>query len=225
MNLTFLNTWRGGLSEALREYFQSQLGSTAVFCLQEATAEDRLSYEDIFVDYSPFYAEKLTELGRFGNIIYVHKSLDVLESGSFLEGSALTGLANYVKVKDGKKEYYICNVHGVPRPGDKLDTPERLEQSQELVNFFKYKDNVIIGGDFNLLPETKSVAMFEEAGFRNLISEHEIKTTRNKISYNMHPDNIQYFADYVFTSPELKLKSFAVPEIIVSDHLPLEVMV
>lgn len=224
MNLTFLNTWHGGLGVELRQYFESQLGTTKVFCLQETALPGRQAYEDVFADYSPFYAEKISHLCHYGNTIYVHKSLKVIESGVLLQDIEHGGLANYVKVSDGDDQYYICNVHGVPRPGHKLDTPERLEQSRELVKFFKFKENVIIGGDFNLLPETDSVTILEKAGFRNLIKEYDIKTTRNEISYGMYPDNIQYYADYTFISPDVRLKNFTVPDIVVSDHQPLEIM-
>ena len=69
------------------------------------------------------------------------------------------------------------------RPGHKLDTPVRLRQSKLILDFLKDKvGSKIIGGDFNLLPETRSVEMFEKAGYRNLIKEFGIKNTRNKFA-------------------------------------------
>lgn len=38
----------------------------------------------------------------------------------------------------------------------------------------------IIVGDFNLMPDTKSISMIEEAGFDNLIAQYAIQTTRNE---------------------------------------------
>ena len=48
------------------------------------------------------------------------------------------------------------------------------------------KDKVgpkIIGGDFNLNPDTESIKMFEEAGYKNLIKDFKIENTRNEISW------------------------------------------
>jgi endonuclease/exonuclease/phosphatase family metal-dependent hydrolase len=110
----------------------------------------------------------------------------------------------------------------VPLPGHKIDTPKRLYQSEAILNMFEEKGAVIIGGDFNLLPHTQSVQTFVEQGYRNLITEFDIKTTRNQITYERHPDNIQYYADYAFVSPAIEVIDFIVPTDIVSDHQPLE---
>ena len=71
--------------------------------------------------------------------------------------------------------------------------------------------------------DTESVRMFEEAGYRNLIRDFDIKTTRNQISWDMWPDlPKQLWADFVFVSPDIKVKSFVVPEDDESsDHLPM----
>lgn len=102
----------------------------------------------------------------------------------------------------------------------------RLRQSEKIINFFNDKKGLkIIGGDFNLNPDTKSVMMFEKAGYRNLIKEFDIKSTRNKLSWKQfknQPDFVkQYFADYVFVSSDVKVKDFTVPYNEISDHLPL----
>jgi endonuclease/exonuclease/phosphatase family metal-dependent hydrolase len=78
----------------------------------------------------------------------------------------------------------------------------------------------IIGGDFNLNKNTESVKMFEKNGYRNLIEEFGIEVTRNHLIWDLYPENIQFWADYLFVSPEVKVKSFEVPKNEVSDHLP-----
>jgi endonuclease/exonuclease/phosphatase family metal-dependent hydrolase len=116
--------------------------------------------------------------------------------------------------------FWIGNVHGKARPGEKEDTPVRIKQSEKIINYFKdLAGPKIIGGDFNLNPDTKSVEMFEKAGYRNLIKDFGIKNTRNKLSWEQF-NNVQNFADYCFTSPEVKVKSFKVPYMEISDHLP-----
>ena len=82
----------------------------------------------------------------------------------------------------------------------------------------------IIGGDFNLNPDTKSVKIFEEVGYKNLIMDFGIKNTRNEISWKQFQNKPgfvkQYFADYVFVSKDVKVRKFEVPYNEISDHLP-----
>jgi endonuclease/exonuclease/phosphatase family metal-dependent hydrolase len=131
----------------------------------------------------------------------------------------------YIEAQQGDQSVFICNFHGMSRPVNKLDDPNRLLQSKALINFFKDKGRVVIGGDFNIFPETESIAMFEEGGYRDLIKEFDIKTTRNQVAWDMYPDNKQYYSDYVFISPLIELRKFTVPENKISDHLPLEIEV
>jgi endonuclease/exonuclease/phosphatase family metal-dependent hydrolase len=68
--------------------------------------------------------------------------------------------------------------------------------------------------------------MFEEAGYKNLIKEFNIKNTRNNTCWEQFKEDVkisgkQHFADYCFTSHDVKVKSFEVPYNEVSDHLPL----
>jgi endonuclease/exonuclease/phosphatase family metal-dependent hydrolase len=79
----------------------------------------------------------------------------------------------------------------------------------------------IIGGDLNLMPDTESVRMFAANGYRDLIAEFKIPTTRNRLVWDKFPDSKQYYSDYVFVSPEVKVREFSVPNNEISDHLPL----
>lgn len=135
-------------------------------------------------------------------------------------------------VVKGDKDFLVCNIHGVSLPGDKNDSEERLEQSKTILGFARSINMpAIIGGDFNLNPDTKSVKMFEEAGYKNLIKDYKIVSTRNHFAWEQAEVQLvkqgfeffgkQYFADYVFVSPEIKIKNFEVPNIEVSDHSPL----
>ena len=82
-------------------------------------------------------------------------------------------------------------------------------------------------GDLNLLPQTESVALFERAGYRNLITEYNIKTTRGTLMRKLYPQfehgpyGFQEFADYTFMSSDLEVQSFEVPDVPISDHLPM----
>src|SRR3989344_4637350 len=121
-----------------------------------------------------------------------------------------------------KKHYTVCNVHGAAYPGSKLDTPERLAQSDKIKNFLasRGQDNIIVCGDFNLLPTTKSIALLEE-NLINLISKYDISRTRSTLSPYYGTADEQKFADYTFVSPNIEIKEFQILQDQVSDHLAM----
>jgi exonuclease III len=115
----------------------------------------------------------------------------------------------------------VCNVHGMPFPGDKKDTENRLRQSQMIKDFLDKESGAkIICGDLNLMPDTQSIKILE-TGMVNLIAKYSIGRTRSKLHpYYGKPDE-QKFADYMFASPDIIVRNFSVPDVSVSDHLPL----
>src|SRR3989344_4505891 len=121
----------------------------------------------------------------------------------------------------GKKELSVVNYHGPALPGNKLDTPERIGNSQELKAIWEdlSAPAKILGGDFNLMPDTESIKILEGCG-KNLIREFKIENTRNEISWKKY-HNKQSFADFAFVSSAVKLKNFEVPYNLASDHLPM----
>ena len=80
----------------------------------------------------------------------------------------------------------------------------------------------ILCGDFNLFPDTKSIAVLKQV-MKSLTDEFGIETTRSRLHFENFkgeaiPDTI---SDYMFVSPEVRVDSFSVPDIEISDHLPL----
>lgn len=128
----------------------------------------------------------------------------------------------YLRFEAGGKNFTVCNIHGIAFPGNKLDTPERLKQSQIITDFLNgEKGAKILCGDFNLLPETESIKIIEGAGMFNLVKKFEIECTRSRLSPWFGRPGFQRFADYAFVSPEVNVLNFSVPDVAVSDHLPM----
>lgn len=171
---------------------------------------------------------KITE----GLAIFLKPALSVNSAGDFfilgsrnsLQGIDLLTMPvnlQYVRIPYNGSELTVINFHGLSEPGDKLDTSERLLQSKKLIEFMQGEKNAIVGGDFNLLPETESVRSFVRAGFRDLIKEWKISSTRSRSNIEKYSAHPQYFADFAFASPQLKVRNFEVPDLEISDHLPL----
>jgi len=223
MKVIFLNTWNGKIREGISAFIKRQAPDTDVFCFQEVYEEMRTLSGEMLPNYRMISGyKKVAEDDDFSQATYVRSDLELLSSEFVLENQPGAGLAIYTQIKTQNTAIHLCNLHGTARPGSKLDTPQRIAQSQELLDFFEEKKGMkIIGGDFNLRPETKSAQMFEENGYRSLIKEFRIRTTRNRLSWERYPDNKQYFSDYIFVSPDVNVREFSVPTNEISDHLPL----
>lgn len=127
----------------------------------------------------------------------------------------------YARIRKKGERILIGSAHGPAEPGDKLDTKDRLHYVARIKDFLqKETGKKILCGDFNLLPDTESIKILE-SDFINLIKEFRIKDTRGPISQKKFKGTPQYFADYTFVSKNLNVKSFKVPEVSVSDHLPM----
>lgn len=222
MKLIFLNVWNGKIKGIIK-FIEDNRQDTDVFCFQEAYNEMKSICKDELSDFQETYAYKYVALEEdFPQATYTSKNVKVLSSEILFEGKMDCGLGIYTQVEFKNINVHICNFHGLSKPGDKLDNSGRLNQPRGLVEFFKDKEGLkIIGGDFNLLPETESIKMFEKNGYRDLIKDFKIPTTRNQLAWEKYPDNKQYYSDYVFVSQEVKVKKFSVPDVEISDHLPI----
>lgn len=233
MRIIFLNTWHGKVGDKLFDFLLNESKLTDIFCLSEVDLGLSEKFKKLFKNYQSIYDRgiKTDYLGGVteGRNMFVKNGMKVLSSGSrsvYRVTKADAGGFQFAELLVQGKKFNLGSVHGKARPGHKFDTESRINQSKRIIGYFKDKKGpVVIGGDFNLLPDTKSVEMFEKSGYRNLIKDFRIKNTRNKLSWDQFGQKTdfekQYFADYCFVSPEIKVKSFEVPYIEVSDHLPL----
>ncbi|PIR86961.1 MAG: hypothetical protein COU11_03020 [Candidatus Harrisonbacteria bacterium CG10_big_fil_rev_8_21_14_0_10_49_15] len=182
--------------------------------------------------FGPFGDHVVPEEGvRLGISIFAKKDLPLKNTGEFFtypedknpfaggKPGLMTGNFQYIQLPHSAGLLTVGSLHGLWQQ-HKKDTPERLEQSRLLLDFFRQQTGAkILLGDFNLEPHTESIAMISRE-LRNLITENEIFTTRNAQYKDMERYK-DYIADYAFVSKDVKVKKFDLPPIEVSDHLPL----
>lgn len=229
MKIISLNIWNGRLYSELENFFVKYASEVDVFCLQEIFSAHNTTITDDFLD-TPEKVKRL--LGSDysyisdGNGLMIcfkkdyeiksHSVLKVFEQGNFTKN-----ILSVLLTKNGV-DYLIATIHGIWSKEGRKDTPERLKQSEIIKDLFdKYKTKKILTGDFNLLPTTESVIMLEQ-GMVNLIKKCSILSTRTSFKKQTNLDKeTENFADYIFVSPDIEVKTFKVIFEEVSDHYPL----
>jgi len=146
--------------------------------------------------------------------IFVHK-----HKGYVSENDIANHARNiqHAKMDINGKLVTVINFHGLWNGKGKTDSEERIQQSKNIVSFLKgVKGEIILVGDFNLRPDTESLALLEATGLRNMITEYGITSTRT--SYYKKEET---FADYVLVTDGIDVTDFKVLPDEVSDHSAL----
>lgn len=222
MKIISLNAWQGKV-DIVQNFIKDEKNDTDIFCFQESTdTNGEVFCAPLLKNYQLVYATKvLNDFDIFEQATFIKEDLKVFNTTAIGQGDVAVGLGLLTQIETPNGNINICNVHGIARPGDKKDTPARLRQSQMILDFFQdLSGPKIIMGDFNLDLNIKSVDIFKKYGFKNLIEEFNIPTTRNHLAWDNYKDK-QFFADHFFVSPEIKPTKFSVPNINISDHLPM----
>lgn len=237
MRLITLNIWGGHVLSPLLEFIKTH-AATDVFCFQEVyhRAEKKISDDDRAVSLNIF--SELQELlpqhqaffrpvvgDVYGIGTFVKNGIDVIDEGEITiyenpkyrgSGPAHSRNLQWVKCQIEGQVHTVMNVHGLWNGRGKSDAPERIRQSERIKAFIdRVETPKILCGDFNLRPDTESIEMLQR-GMRDLIRQFNVSSTRT----SFYPKQ-ERFADYIFTSPEIKINRFEVLKDEVSDHSPL----
>jgi exonuclease III len=239
MKLISLNTWGGEAGPIILDFFKKNR-EVDIFLLQEVFhhATEKTEWtgrnmrelfneiEKSLPDHQGYFAP--STFNEYGLAGFIRKEITVNETADIFvfrwkdslvgrDGTTLSNNMQYFKITHDNKDYTVANLHGLWNGKGKTDTEERLEQSRKIKHFLKTAttEKNLLCGDFNLAPDTKSLAMLEE-GARNLIKEYGVTSTRSEL----YTKDIK-FADYVLVSPAVEVKDFRVLQDVVSDHLPL----
>lgn len=119
-----------------------------------------------------------------------------------------------------KKSLNIFNLHGIWGL-DGTDNPARLKMSEIIIEAIKNKDNVILSGDFNLQPNTKTILNIEKHLtniFRPEIDSKKLISTFN-MKHKTNPGYATAIVDMFFTSKNMRIRSKKILLDDLSDHL------
>jgi endonuclease/exonuclease/phosphatase family metal-dependent hydrolase len=246
MKLKFinLNLWLGGeifepmlnfLKEenadilALQEVHNGQANDLPKQLRSFSVLKESLNYKHGY--FTPcFLKDYLGYKTNQGNAIFSHFPIKKNEAwfynapqgGEFREGDLksypiLPRALQHVEIEIGGKIINVFNTQGI-WDKDGADNPRRLKMGNLIVSKIKDKDNVILAGDFNTWPDTKSMKKIENY-LKNVFRDGQ------KTSFNMkrktNPGYAAAVVDMVFVSPNIKVLDHKCPNVDVSDHLPL----
>ncbi len=243
MRILYLNTWCGRTGEIFSDFIK-KYKDIDIFCFQEIyhNAESKEKHyindnsnhnllsklKELLPDHNHYYRPHL--LDYWGLSIAVKNNIKVISEGEEFvhkqkgydpenEAKGYTAKnLQYIDIEHNQKILSIYNFHGLYSGSGKTDNADRIDQSNKLINFIKsHSTEFILGGDFNLLPDTESIKMLSSSlRCINLINKYEVKSTRT----SLYKKPLR-FADYIFVSPNIRIKEFKVLPDEISDHSPL----
>ncbi|AFK54064.1 endonuclease/exonuclease/phosphatase family protein [Tistrella mobilis] len=170
---------------------------------------------------------------QWGLATFVHRSLPVIaQAQGFVHKSfsahgygdhPRSRSAHAVRVYDYGRDrtVSIAHMHGLRDLRGKMDTPERAKQARRLLELSdrvsEAGDLRVVCGDFNVEPDSETLAILKGAGLTELVTRFGFESTRS--SHYAKPGR---FADYMLIDRIGDFAGFEVtyePE--VSDHCPL----
>jgi endonuclease/exonuclease/phosphatase family metal-dependent hydrolase len=235
--LVSLNIWGGHIRKPLLEFVKSNQ-DIDIFCFQEVyhNAQHKISADDkevtlnIFSEIQAHLPEHQAYFlpvvaGIYGIGMFVQRDIKVISHGEVIthknpiyEGRGPTHgrSIQWIECQSNGNKFYVINVHGLWNGKGKTDSPARILQSKRIRQFMDSLEHpIVLCGDFNLKPDTESMKILD-AGMNNMITLHNILSTRTTLY-----KKAEKFADYIITSPEIKVNTFTVMPDEVSDHAPL----
>lgn len=238
-----LNLWQGGrlLREAL-EYIRKE--NPDIVALQEvyhgADADLPQNYRSLemlraelmypYDAFAPTFLE-VTEFGEIeqGNAVLSRFPITAQESRFFdvpygkrvrVEGDFSLTPRNIqcVTIQAQHTTIAVANTQGIWGVHGSMDNERRLRMAHAIVEFTKDIPNLILTGDFNVRPNTETIA-FIERNFKNVF-KNRLKTTFNRLQ-KTNPIFAEIVVDMMFVSPDIEVIESACPAVNISDHLPL----
>lgn len=204
----------GNLKSDLFEVFQANLNMHGVFNgdLKLKGDESSVFGNAVFSKYK-IVSKNVVTLKEYRPV-----SLEELEG---IKGNVRELISRHLldaTVVINESRFHIMSIHGA-WTAPPQDTVETLRQAKVVADYLKtIKGPFILGGDFNNIPESRTIGIINEVAVNLMINSGVGQTTHPKI-HKIVPRG--YSVDYIFVSEHFKLKKIEVPDVTVSDHLPV----
>lgn len=113
----------------------------------------------------------------------------------------------------------LLNVHGPVNNDGLADTDRRLRMRDSILHASEGEDLVILAGDFNVQPQTETIASIART-LTPIFPAGELASTFN-MKQKTHPGFATAAVDNIFVSHQFQILERSCPLVDISDHLPL----
>ena len=226
MKILSWNIWVDCHFDQLKEFLQTT--DADVISLQEVKDDDserdvigyltKLGYNHFFARTEQVWDGKVYRHGPaiFSKFPIVHSEKIQLEEGDDERAAA------YVQIDVNGTILHIFSTHLIHT--HQKPSSQQEAQTEKLIKNLP-AENVIVMGDFNATPESKSIQKMTK-----LLVDTDTEATP---TWSVHPEGchkcnpqaVDTRLDYIFVSKDLKAHSFKVGDSKASDHLPILVNV
>lgn len=122
----------------------------------------------------------------------------------------------------GDKKVFVYSWHGVwDNHGG--DTKNRYKMQDVIIGSLGEKKSVIIAGDTNIRPDTQIIKNIEEKLNLTNVFGYELESTFN-MERKTNPQLAHESVDKILVSKDIKVLSYEMPRVDVSDHYPLKAL-
>lgn len=130
----------------------------------------------------------------------------------------------HVVAQVDNKQLHLLNTQGIWGEHGR-DTPRRVAMAEHILREVGTHDPLVLAGDFNVQPRSKTVEMLENA--LTSVFKDELETSFNVKRKDLvaSPGYATAVVDMVYVSQGVKVLAHECPVVDISDHLPLVVEV
>lgn len=245
-----LNIWMGGIIYApMVQWLKEQAAD--IYLLQEVFSSEDTTLAPIYRSHQELQRELGMQYAEFAPAFMESVGgMDIPQGNTVLSKFPLRQVSiSHYDIPFGPRSTDRSQFHLIPRnlqhveaevDGVKLqllntqgiwgeegfDNPRRLDMGRQIAEraqAAKKNGPVILAGDFNVRPDTQTIAQVE-THLQNVFKD-ELATSFNLKRKNLekYPGYATAAVDMLFLSPDVKLLSHTCPQVDVSDHLPLVV--
>lgn len=241
-----LNLWNGGrLFPQIKQFLEHEQPDVVFFQEVNSRTEPELPerfrsvevLKTILPEYDVYFGEVFGNLHPDygltveGNAIFsrfpllkcqntfIDISYQELNHSALTDFSALPEAIQSAEVQIGNETLFLVNVHG-PWEISEVDNPRRLAMRDRILELIQDQKQVLVAGDFNVVPNTQTIKAIEEK-LTNVFKD-ELASTFN-MQHKKLPGYATSVVDMVFVSSNIEVLSKYCPQVNVSDHLPLVV--
>lgn len=238
MKLLQLNIWGGRLDKQILKLVSDQ--KPDILCLQEVIdlkqgraglfvsadeIKDELNYQYKYMTpaFSFNYTHRKASIGNCIISKYpiteeqtIFTGLEYVEDFDWLgDSSNIRNLQEVTLSLPENKKLKVLNHHGHHIHQHKNGDNETMRQCAIIAKQVKSQAiPVILAGDFNLAPNSKSLNQINEV-LNNLCIENNLKTTRTNLTTKTE------VCDYIFVSQDIQVNEFKALDYVASDHQAL----